>query len=366
VINSLKKNIAARDYFFLNYLFKFIRHILGLKNNNENKIIVISFKLLGDTVFTIPAIKYLMKNSPGKEIVIFCFEDNKSIYELLSPEITYEIFPKDKINLDSPFIRLSILQRIWKHKPGNIVDFTSGVFIALTLLLSRSKKNTGFNLPIFRQIYDCFVLKRNKSHLMDMYMEPVKKYFNQEEIQAEYIFPAKVKEEGTLLICPSAGWKAKEWGVKKFLELGLKLKMDYQIKFVFMKDSIHKDIEQEFKNEEIDIVYTKNINELINEIKNAVLVISNDSGPIYIANLLGKPTFTIYGPTNPKFSLPFGPYHSYIQKKIICSPEIDKQYCFRNAGRTCKTIDCMNLLTVEEVSAKLYDFIVLLGLKMLK
>jgi len=363
LLSSFKKHIVGQNYFLSGYLFKLTRFILGVKKNNENKILILSFKLLGDTVFTIPALKYLIKNSPGKEIITFCFEENKEIYELAFSDITFEIFPKNEINLDSPFVKLRVLRKIWKHNPELIIDFTSGVFIAVTLLLSRSKVNVGFNLPVFESIYNCFLVKRDKPHLIDMYIEPVKKYFNQEVLQIDYCFPTTIIQEGTLLICPLAGWKAKEWGIKKFFELGLKLKSDYKIKFVLVQDSINQDVEREFINEKKDITYTKNINELITEIKKAVLVISNDSGPIYIANLLGKPTFTIYGPTNPRFSLPFGPNHSYIQKQVKCSPDIDKQYCYRDAGRTCPAYDCMNFLTVEEVDFKLRGFVRELGLK---
>ena len=361
--NSLKKHIVGKNYFFSDYLIKLTRLILGNKKNNENKILILSFKLLGDTVFTIPALKYLVKNSPGKEIIIFCFKENKEIYELAFSDINFETFPQSDINLDSPFVKLRVLRKIWKYNPPLIIDFTSGVFIAMTLLLSRSKINVGFNLPVFESIYNCFLLKRDKPHLIDMYIGPVKKYFNQENLQMDYSFPTTVVHEGTLLICPSAGWKAKEWGIKKFFELGIRLKSDYKIKFVLLQDSVNENFEREFANGKIEISYTRNINELITEIKKAILVISNDSGPIYIANLLGKPTFTIYGPTNPRFSLPFGPNHGYIQKQVKCSPEIDKQYCYRDAGRTCPVYDCMNLLTVEEVDFKLRSFIMKLGLK---
>jgi heptosyltransferase-2 len=87
------------------------------------------------------------------------------------------------------------------------------------------------------------------------------------------------------------------------------------------------------------------------------LIVSNDTRIIYIASLLGKPTFTIYGPTNPEYSLPFGKYHRFIQKKIVCSPKPGEQYCYLEAGKKCPSFECMNQLTVEEVYEKLSNFI---------
>jgi heptosyltransferase-2 len=79
-------------------------------------------------------------------------------------------------------------------------------------------------------------------------------------------------------------------------------------------------------------------------------MISNDSGPLYIASLMGKPTFTIYGPTNPLFHLPLGSKHNYIRHLISCSPAETEKYCFTNAGRDgCPSFECMNQLKVDEV-----------------
>ena len=355
--NNLKKKVIEKDYFLINLIFRFIRLSLTKRKSNVNKILILSFKNLGDTVFTIPAIKYLRRNLGNKEIVVFCFDENKSIYEIAFSDLSFVTFPKNKINLDSPFINLKVIKEIRKHSPGLIIDFTSGLFIALTLLFSRSKNNVGFNLQIFRNIYDTFSARRTKPHLNDMYLDPVKYYLKQEVELTDYQFPASMISEGSILIFPFAGWKAKEWGIKKYYELGEKLSLDYDIKFVMLPNAISNDIEDEFIKEKMDIIYTKDINELISEIKKSSLVISNDTGSIYIAALLGKPTFTIYGPTNPLYSLPYGSMHDYMQKKIKCSPEVDKQYCFKDAGRNCFCYDCMNSLSVTEVTKKVINFI---------
>jgi ADP-heptose:LPS heptosyltransferase len=85
---------------------------------------------------------------------------------------------------------------------------------------------------------------------------------------------------------------------------------------------------------------------------------------LQIAALLGKATFTIYGPTNPEFHLPFGKYHAYVQKNISCSPKKNEKFCFTDAGRDgCPSFECMNLLSVEEVIPRVMDFISRLNIK---
>ncbi|MCX6149036.1 MAG: glycosyltransferase family 9 protein [Ignavibacteriales bacterium] len=353
-----------RDYFLINKFFKSIRFLLAKRKRNSNKILIISFKLLGDTILTIPAIKYLKNNFPDKDITIFCFEESKVLYNIAFTDISYETFAKNEINLDSIFVNLKVLKKIWKQKPEFIIDFTSGLFTALILLLSSSKINIGFNLQIFGCIYDCFLTKKKEPHLVDMYADPIKKYLHQESVRTDYYFPTVIIPEGTILLNPFAGWKAKEWGIKKYFELGLRLKLEYNIKFVMAQNSLLKDFEIEFYKEKIDIIFTKNINELICEINKSILLISNDSGPIHIAAFLGKPTFSIYGPTNPSYSIPKGKNHNYVQKILKCSSNDNEQYCFTNAGRNgCSTNECMNLLTVEDVTVNLIKFIKELGIK---
>jgi len=92
------------------------------------------------------------------------------------------------------------------------------------------------------------------------------------------------------------------------------------------------------------------VENLIEHINSCSIFIGNDSGPIYIASLLGKPTITIYGPTNPEYSRPIGEHHHVIANTIKCSPEKNKQYCFTTAGMFgCPSFECMNLLNVDEV-----------------
>jgi ADP-heptose:LPS heptosyltransferase len=73
---------------------------------------------------------------------------------------------------------------------------------------------------------------------------------------------------------------------------------------------------------------------------------------------LGKATFTIYGPSNPPFTLPNGSTHGYYQKKLKCSPIATENLCFTDGGRYgCPSFECMNGLSVDEVLNSIKFFI---------
>lgn len=99
-------------------------------------------------------------------------------------------------------------------------------------------------------------------------------------------------------------------------------------------------------------------------IKQCSVAIGNDTGTIHIASYLGKPTFTIYGPTNPVYHLPYGKNHRYIQCRLKCSPLPNEKVCFTFGGRIgCPSNECMNLLSAKDVVDNVYDFIHFLNIE---
>ena len=84
--------------------------------------------------------------------------------------------------------------------------------------------------------------------------------------------------------------------------------------------------------------------ELIAELKNCSLLLTNDTGTMHLADLLGVPVVAIFGSTEPALTGPSGittPPHRILRRKVECNP------CYL---RKCP-IDfrCMNELTLEMV-----------------
>ena len=124
------------------------------------------------------------------------------------------------------------------------------------------------------------------------------------------------------------------------------------------RNKLSVDIINELKLKHLELVETDSVDELIDSIRSCSLFIGNDSGPIHIASLLGKTTFTIYGPTLPSIHIPLGKLHNYINLKLKCTPLGTEKMCFTDGGRDgCPSFDCMHNLTVEEVKEKLFSFI---------
>ena len=82
--------------------------------------------------------------------------------------------------------------------------------------------------------------------------------------------------------------------------------------------------------------------QLIDQLRGCRLLLTNDTGTMHLAALLGIPTVAIFGSTEPALTAPLGNQHIILRHHVECSP------CFL---RECP-IDfrCMHAVSVEEVA----------------
>ncbi len=326
----------------------------SFKNTDVNRIIVISLHKIGDSIFTIHAIKKIAEYHNDKSISLVCFPEAKPIFLMSFPSIDiltipHNYFWKNRIANHSA-------KKILNEVGAEIIYDLTGTIASATLIASSySKKIIGMNLEYFKPLYDLFSPIRKAPHLIDMYMDVVKMAIPVED-DFSFEFTQVPNEAQKILIHPHAGWQAKEWGLKKYYELAQRLSSQYEVEFITEVNSLHADIKKEIQ-ENFRLTETSTIESLIENIKDCSVLIGNDSGPIYIANFLGKSTFTIYGPTNPEYSKPFGKHHAEIHQEISCSP-LNTQYCFTDAGRKCPDYICMHSLSTDKVYNSLVDFLI--------
>jgi ADP-heptose:LPS heptosyltransferase len=324
------------------------------KKSDINRVCVISLHKIGDSIFTIHAIKKISEYYEDKSISLICFPETKSIFQMTFPSIEIVTIPHSYFwkNRIANHSAKKILNKIG----GEIIYDLTGTIASATLIASSySKKIIGMNLEYFKPLYDHYSLLRKTPHLIDMYMDVLKMAIPvEDDLTLEFVFVAS--KSNKILIHPHAGWQAKEWGIKKYYELAQRLASQYEVEFITEVNSLRDDIKKKIQENYI-LTETLSVEGLIENIKKCSVFIGNDSGPIYIANLLGKPTFTIYGPTNPEYSKPFGKHHAEIHEIISCSP-INTQYCFTDAGRKCPKYVCMHNLSIDKVYNKLVDFLI--------
>jgi ADP-heptose:LPS heptosyltransferase len=72
---------------------------------------------------------------------------------------------------------------------------------------------------------------------------------------------------------------------------------------------------------------------------------------MHVAAAVGTPVVGIFGPTDPALTGPYGKEHVVLRVDIPCSPCL-KDYCTNNVH-----MECMKLVTVEQVIAAIKAFL---------
>lgn len=334
-------------------ILSFKRRLFGSK---AQRAVIVSIHKLGDTVFTIPAIRQIIDLGKYSEITIITNSAGKEIYSLNFPDVSYLVVDRNAFLLSGRIVNFSYWWKLLKLRSGIVFDLSGGIHSASICSLIISKELAGINERLYRKLYSTFIPIRKTPHIMDIYLDIVRNYFDTVIGENVKEFACTTNKIENIILAPSGGWKAKEWGLYNFLNLYELLKENYKVTVLTEKGTLENDVIENMDVLRVNYIETTSISELLQRVQETDLFISNDTGPLYIANMLGKPTFAIYGPTNPVFHLPYGDAHGFILKNVPCSPVTEK-YCYTLGGRNCLHYTCMTGLVVDEVYDAIIAFI---------
>jgi ADP-heptose:LPS heptosyltransferase len=272
-IPALQKllNIAVYPLFYL------VRILNRIGNEEGKSIIIVSLHRLGDTVFTIPAVKEIIKHY-NKDVHIVCYENNALIYKEALTDLNYVILSKNDFYLNGRIAKGKTRRLIKKLKPKIIFDLTESVKSAFLIFALPAKELIGSNEEHFKSIYTHFAPIRKTPHLIDTYLDVVKTKFEIENENRIKAFKINFNRKGKILIHPFGGWAAKEWELDKFILLSEKLSLEYNVEILTPINSLGYNEKQEAEKRKITITETNSITDLIEKIKECSVFIGNDSG----------------------------------------------------------------------------------------
>ena len=152
-------------------------------------------------------------------------------------------------------------------------------------------------------------------------------------------------------LCPGAEYgPAKRWPIERYRSFMDRIARDHDLTWVIVGTAkeapLGEQLARNFNGKVENLCGMTSLPELITELKGCTLLLTNDTGTMHLADLLGVPVVAIFGSTEPALTAPSGvttPPHRILRRKVECSP------CYL---RECP-IDfrCMNEITVEMVTA---------------
>lgn len=350
------------------------------------KILIISLYFRGDVLFNTAAIKMLKRIYPDAEIDVLVKSRSAEVLNGNTDINRLIVFDDIKTadyndcNEIKAKKKLSLLKKLRKENFDLCADLTGKYSTALIALFGGFKYTFGLNYNGFGFCYSKFIdvnTQNTNGHLVDKYLNTVKEGLNIDDnkrtefkddlygkcfinlsdpeiSEAEKVLNSLDISLDNQIICiqTTAGWSAKEWDESNYSVLLEKFRTSGYSYILIGSEN-----DKEKNNRILDSLHGEQrkyflplplkINAAV--IRLSDLFIGSDSIGLHIAGAVDTPSIGLFGPTNPAFSNPPGDLHRVIYKKLNCSAPDDKQYCTRDAGKSCKTKDCLKNIDTDEV-----------------
>ncbi len=383
----IDKVIGNPTALLLNLLARIIGFCLRIDHSLDKpfKTIAVSKYLgMGSIIQATPLLQTLREKYPRAKIIFVTNQSNKTLLEHISAvDEIYTIKDKNTFSLFQSVLQL--LFKFWKRRPD--------VFIDLELYSNFSPLITTFSLSTNRMGF----FRSDKKYRMGLFTHMM--YFNQKSVLSEaYLQFARIlgckkiistldkieltQEEQTtsqkilqeqhieagkyIVINPNTSDLRPErrWPARNFILLIEKILEQfpaYKVILIGAKDEVEfvLSISSVFPSEKvIDTSGKLTLVNLIYLIKNAALLVTNDTGPMHIGFAQGTKTIGLFGACSPeKYGNPPNSY--FIYKNVYCSPCVHEFLIPPCKGNN----QCMKLISAEEVWDAVKSFQTSLPLK---
>jgi len=322
------------------------------------KILVKGNNWLGDAVMSLPTLRSLRAMKPGARIAVLSRDSVAGLYAGAPYVDETIVYPRrDRKGV-----------RAWL---GVVRDLRGRKFdAALILPRSFSSALMAFSARIPRRIgyagegrsamltdaveREPALLKGHRVHyyhrLLSAFGTPPEASPPELEVSAEAA--RWVKEQapaGSPLVALNPGatyGEAKQWYPDRFVETGRRLMKRWKASIVVVGGPAERDLGERVASEigsgAVSLAGKTDIPRLAALLKACDLLVTNDTGPMHVADAVGAPIVAVFGPTDWIATPPFGKRHAIVRTPIECSP------CLK---RVCPLghHNCMKRVPVEDV-----------------
>ena len=321
------------------------------------KILIIKLSALGDLFHALPVVHNL-KSELNAEIHWVVQKEYSGLVKCFTD--VDRVIPFHRKSFFSNFITFT--QQLRSEQYDYIIDLQGLLKSAVVATLAKGKTRIG---PSFHRegagfFYSGIAGKRDKNrHAVEENLDVVR-YLNLKLIEPQFPvnFP-KVNVSGKqprVAILPESRWFAKNWPAESFAEVIKRLQASRNMSLYIVGSSRNTEtcslIESMLPEKITKMAGKTSMTELGGFLSQMDLLIANDSGPVHMAVAVGTPTLTIFGPTDPVRTGPYGnKKHRVIKTTLSCQP------CF---SRTCskgQSIPCIANITPDEVHKAAIDML---------
>ncbi len=318
------------------------------------QILIRSSNWLGDAAMSVPAVRAIRAGRPDARVTIAAPEKIASMWKLVA-----------EVDAIIPLPRSRLLSVVWllRREPSFDVAilFPNSVRAALESWLTRIPRRVGYRGHWRRWLLNQIVPVPRKPgppehhslRFLRIARECGADAFGSDRSRAGigYSTPkvqiAINRQPIKIGLCPGAEYgPAKRWLPERFAEAVEKISAQSSVRWILLgtpRDATVGDqIAAALGDHCVNRIGQTTLDQLIDELRECRLLLTNDTGTMHLAALLGVPIVAIFGSTEPRLTGPLGNGHMVLRHHVECSP------CFL---RECP-IDfrCMKAVSVQEVA----------------
>ena len=312
------------------------------------RILIRAANWLGDSVISVPAVRAIKAGRPDAHVTVVAPQKIAAVWKLV-PEVD------EVLALESRSF-LSVVKKIRAQAAFDVaIIFPGSLRAALEVWFAGIPRRVGFPGHHRRWLLNQIVAEEQRrgpiQHQVYRYLRMARELGGPQAPPEVRKFLPRIKTNGApakLGLCPGAEYgPAKRWLPERFAEVAIAIAQQRPVQWVLFGTSADQErgaaIESALGAHCINRIGQTTLEQLAAELGECALLLTNDTGTMHLATLLGVPVVALFGSTEPHLTGPLGNARHIIHHQVECSP------CFL---RECP-IDfrCMKAISVEEVVA---------------
>jgi lipopolysaccharide heptosyltransferase II len=315
------------------------------------RILVRAPNWLGDSVISAPAVRTIKAGRPDLHLTIAAPEKISAVWKLV-PGVD-EVVALDGKNV---FGTVKAIRN--RPRFDAAIVLPSSFRTALEVWLAGVRRRVGFSGHRRRWLLNQIVAEAPRrgpvEHQVNRYLHMARELGGAKAPPEMRKFLPRLKTNGApakLALSPGAEYgPAKRWLPERFAEVALTVTEQRPVQWILFGTDADQEsgaaIESALGSRCVNRIGQTGLDQLVAELAECALLLTNDTGTMHLATLLGVPVVAIFGSTEPRLTGPLGNARHIIRHQVECSP------CFL---RECP-IDfrCMKAVTVEEVVAAVF------------
>lgn len=303
------------------------------------KVLVIQTSFPGDTILASSLLETLHVNHPQAEIHFLLRKGNESLYD--HHPFLKKVWVWDKAKKFAS--ALSLIRSFRKEKFDLIVNVQRFFMTGAISLLSGAKKTIGFDKnPL------SFLFSKKVNHKFENGLHEINRnYWLIEDFNPIFkkpkLYPKEISVSQTpyVVLAPASVWFTKQWPESYWIELGRLLNGEFEV--ILMGGPADRElcerITEGIGSNAFNFAGKYSLLDSAGIIKNAEVIVCNDSAPAHLATAVNTPTLQLYCSTTPLFG-----FSAMADKHIILETELNLNCrpCNNHGKAECplKHFDC--------------------------